>query len=78
MNDLPDIATLLAETQSAFQDVLGTSVGWRDRFGHVTFKECLRANLMLSLLKWSQTEGEGTNADIVAALAKLTEAVYRS
>tara|TARA_R110002167_G_C12707228_1_gene655132 strand:- start:30382 stop:30621 length:240 start_codon:yes stop_codon:yes gene_type:complete len=79
MDPLPNVNDILLETQAAFRASLGTTVAWRDRYGHVVFAEAFKANLMLHLLKWAEANSGGsTSTELIEALAKLTTAVYRS
>lgn len=79
MDSLPDINDILLETQAVFRASFGTTVAWRDRYGHVVFTEAFKANFMIHLLKWAETNSGGsTSTELIEALAKLTTAVYRS
>jgi len=76
---LPTPEDILAEAQAAVANVTGSSVQYRDRYGHVMFNEVLRQVLLIRMLEWAQAnEPDATNQDLIDALAKITEAIYRS
>jgi hypothetical protein len=77
MDPVPTIEEILQETHDAMREVTGSSSQYRDRYGHVTYTEALRANVLLRLLTWSQSGGDAeASASMVEALAKIAEAIY--
>ena len=79
MDPLPTIEEILQETQDAMRSVTGSSVQYRDRYGHVVFTEAMRTNLLLRLLTWAQSGPDPeANSALIDQLAKIAEAIYRS
>jgi len=79
MDPLPTIEDILQETQDAMQSVFNSTVTWRDRYGHVVFTQALQTNTLLKLIEWAQSgnPNEPGNAELIAALAKIAEAIHR-
>lgn len=71
-------AQIFEEAVSAWRDGIDSQNDepWRDRYKHIPFVELMRQTFVLELL--NRAADEEAPSDMVEAMAKIAEAIYRS